>query len=79
MRYFDWLARRFDGDQPFVAYHAGLALLSAARELPPADLRHLASPLAEVEDLVTRLSPTTDRVAVVRAIRRQFDRRTAHA
>lgn len=75
VRYLDWLARRFDGDQPFIAYHAGVALLSAARELPSTDLRHLVSPLAKVEDLVTRLSPTTNRATVVRAIRRKFDER----
>ena len=33
VEWLDWLADRFDEEKPFVQYHAGLALLSAAKEL----------------------------------------------
>ncbi|MFT7841731.1 hypothetical protein Q5530_36820 [Saccharothrix sp. BKS2] len=75
VRHLDWLAGRFGGDQPFIAYHAGMALLTAARELPDADLRHLAGALQLAEALTARLAPTTDRASAVRAARTALEAR----
>ncbi|GAA1305678.1 hypothetical protein [Saccharothrix xinjiangensis] len=73
VRYLDWLARRFDGDQPFIAYHAGMALLTAARELSAVHPHRLAGALELAEALVARLSPTSDRATAVRAARVAFE------
>jgi inactive STAND len=35
--YLDWLVRRFEDDSAFIQWHAAVALLAAARQLPPAD------------------------------------------
>lgn len=44
VRYLDWLAERFSTEKPFIAYHAAVALLAAARELPDAELGQLDRP-----------------------------------
>ncbi|MFD7654805.1 hypothetical protein ACFV4N_12590 [Actinosynnema sp. NPDC059797] len=75
LRHLDWLARRFDGGQPFIAYHAGMALLTAARGLPVADLHHLAGALARAEALAARLDPASDRATTVRAVRAALEER----
>ncbi|MGM1063230.1 hypothetical protein [Saccharothrix sp. Mg75] len=75
VRHVAWLARRFGGDQPFIAYHAGIALATAARELPAADLDAVSAALTEVEDLVSGLRPGTDRAAVAAVARQELDLR----
>ncbi|WP_077000518.1 LON peptidase substrate-binding domain-containing protein [Variovorax sp. KK3] len=72
-----WLGTRIRQEKPFVAYHALLALLSAARQLPSEALR-------EVETAANRaqfdMSPTdahTDRADVLRSIRDVLSERRA--
>ncbi len=40
-RFLGWLAERIPAEKPFIGYHAAVALLAAARELPDAELGQL--------------------------------------
>lgn len=61
-----WLGQRVATERPFVGYRAAMALLAAARNLPPADLPAVAKTLREVKESLTAKGRTgTDRWAII--------------
>lgn len=75
VRYLDWLAERFSAEKPFIAYHAALALLAAARELPHDELGQLGAALRQAESSAARLRPDTDRARTLKFVDEEFQRR----
>lgn len=75
VRYLDWLAERFSVEKPFIAYHAALALLGAARELPHDELGQLDAALKQAESSAARLSPDTDRARTLKFADEELQRR----
>ena len=75
--YIDWLVERFRMEQPFVQYHAGVALLSTVRSrevsLYREKLRHM---LLIAKDYLGSSPGTTDREAVLEAALRELDLRS---
>jgi hypothetical protein len=76
VRYLDWLADRFAAESPFIAYHAAVALLTAARELRPEELDKVDQALSGAERSTQSLGPGTDRAQTVNLARKELDRRT---
>jgi hypothetical protein len=74
-RYLSWLVDRIESEKPFIGYHAAVALLAAARELPPGDLPAVGEALARAEATTRRLRPDTDRSATLQFAREELDRR----
>ena len=74
-RYLPWLVERFPAEKPFIGYHAAVALLAAARELPDPDLPQVDEALIEAEDAARRLRPDTDRAMTLRFAREELNRR----
>ena len=70
-----WLAERVAAEKPFIGYHAVVALLAAARELPDDDLRFVDEALAQAEAAARRLRTDTDRATLLRHARAELDRR----
>jgi hypothetical protein len=78
-RYLTWLADRLPPETPFVGYHAALALLAAARALPPEELEAVASSLDLALAHSRRLRPDTDRNITLRHAADELTRRRATA
>lgn len=71
--YLHWLGERLRTEQPFIGYHAAVALLAAARAL---DKRYHPMIRAALEEGFAALGPEkahTDRWAVLEETRRQLD------
>lgn len=77
VRYLDWLAERMSTEKPFVGYHAAVALLAAARELPLDQLDRLDAALTRAENEAARLPADADRTLTLRSAREELRRRTA--
>lgn len=63
-QHIDWLAERFRKEPPFVCYHAGVALLTAARVLP-SDRTQLLASIQKAKQLVGSGKESTDRFKVL--------------
>ena len=66
--YFEWLADRQGNEQPFVGYHAAVAMLAAARSPDPAGPKRLCAALALARRLLREkgLGEGADRETVLR-------------
>lgn len=73
--YLDWLAKRIAEEKPFIGYHAAVALLAGARELPPEDLPRVREALVDGEAAAGRLRHDADRATTLRFVREELDRR----
>jgi Domain of unknown function (DUF4062) len=71
----DWLAERLCDEAPFVGYHAAIALLTAARELPPEHLEQLDAALQRAIDCAKTDGRGTDRMVTLESARREVRRR----
>lgn len=74
--YLEWLADRICEEKPFVGYHAALALLHAARLLPPEDLPRLNEALERANTCADRAGPDSDRSMTLRHAHREMARRS---
>ena len=76
-----WLAERFKHEKPFIAYHAGLALIEAARQLPIAVLPTIRTIISSaVDDLKSKHRGRVgalDRYRVLQNALHEVDRRMA--
>jgi hypothetical protein len=70
-----WLAERMVPEKPFVAYHAAVALLAAARELRGDQLAQVDAALTRAETSASRLPRDSDRARTLQAARADLDRR----
>ena len=72
----DWLAERMDPEQekPFVSYHAAVALLDAATNLPTENCAKLRAALGKAKVLALRLSGDPDPMTVLRRAEQEFER-----
>jgi hypothetical protein len=75
VRRLPWLAQRIAAEKPFIGYHAAVALVTAARELPQHQLPDVASAVDAAESAAARLPPDADRAITLRNARRELDRR----
>jgi hypothetical protein len=77
----DWLAERMDPEQekPFVSYHAAVALLDAAMNLPTENCAELRAALGKAKVLALRLKGDSDRVTVLRRAEQEFERKCRKA
>ncbi|WP_154794122.1 DUF4062 domain-containing protein [Occultella kanbiaonis] len=73
--YLDWLGERMPAEQPFLGYHAAVALLVAARDLPVESLDQVAHALERAESMWSRLLRSTDRSRVLDNVRGELKRR----
>lgn len=73
--YLPWLVERIAAEKPFIGYHAAVALLAAARELPDGDLPRVEEALIQAEAAVRPLRPDADRAMTLRFVRVELDRR----
>ena len=74
-RYLGWLAERFGPEKPFVAYHAALGLLSAARSLDRDELPQVRAALDEAQRATRGLREDTDRSTTLRYADHELVRR----
>jgi hypothetical protein len=74
-----WLAERIAAEKPFIGYHAAVALVAAARELPQHQLPDVASAIDAAEAAAARLPADADRTFTLRNARRELDRRLSGA
>jgi hypothetical protein len=74
--YLPWLVERIASEKPFIGYHAAVALLAAARELPGDDLPRVEEALIQAEAVAGRLRPNTDRATTLGFVRDELTRRT---
>src|SRR5215207_9214061 len=58
--YLPWLVDRIAAEKPFIGYHAAVALLAAARELPNDDLPLVEDALVRAEAAAGRLRRDAD-------------------
>ena len=72
-----WLSDRIAREKPFVGYHAAVALLAAARDLPDEHLDAVGHAVTRAEEAASRLRPDTDRAATLRSARATLERREA--
>lgn len=63
-QYWDWLADRLREEQPFLGYHAAVALLTAVRASTPADRDGLEGSLSKAKESLRALQDT-DRAKVI--------------
>jgi hypothetical protein len=75
--YLPWLVERIAAEKPFIGYHAAVALLAAARELPDGDLPQVEEALIQAEAAARRLRPDTDRATTLGFVRKELQRRRA--
>jgi len=73
--YLPWLVDRIAAEKPFIGYHAAVALLAAARELPNDDLPLVEDALVRAEAAAGRLRRDADRAMTLRFVREELDRR----
>lgn len=73
----EWLAERMDPEQeqPFVSYHAAVALLDAVTDLPTVYCAKLRHALAKARELARRLKSDSDRVTVLQRAQQEFQRK----
>lgn len=73
----DWLAERLDPEQeqPFVAYHASVALLDAVTNLPPEHCPALAAALTKAMELGERLQGDSARLNVLTRAKQDLARK----
>ncbi|HEY0015390.1 MAG TPA: hypothetical protein VGC13_03700 [Longimicrobium sp.] len=66
--YFRWLGERMHRDeQPFIAYHAGVALLNAARNATPAEREILYGVISRALEETSHLNESADRRMVLKS------------
>ena len=77
----DWLAERLDPEkeQPFVAYHASVALLDAVTNLPPEHCAKLEEALTRAQELGARLQGDSARLNVLTRAKQDLKRKCADA
>lgn len=77
----DWLAERLDPEreQPFVAYHASVALLDAVTNLPPEHCAKLEAAIAKAMELGARLEGDSSRLNVLTRARQDLKRKCQEA
>lgn len=77
----DWLAERLDPEreQPFVAYHAAVALLDAVTNLPPECCAKLDAAIAKAQKLAARLEGDSSRLNVLTRARQDLKRKCQEA
>jgi hypothetical protein len=73
--YLPWLVARISIERPFVGYHAALALLAAAQELPTSQLDFVVDAVSEAEAVSARLRRDTDRALTLGYARDELERR----
>ena len=73
----EWLAERMDPEQeqPFVSYHAAVALLDAVADLPTENCAKLRLALTKARDFARRLKSDSDRVTVLQRAEQEFQRK----
>jgi hypothetical protein len=76
-RHLDWLAERLDPEQeqPFVAYHASVALLDAVTNLPPEHCPTLEAALTKAMELGERLQGDSARLNVLTRAKQDLARK----
>jgi hypothetical protein len=74
-QYLDWLSDGVLDRQPFIGYHAAVALLSAARTLRVEDLDAVQRAIERAIDGTQRLRPDTDRSVTLRNAHDEVRRR----
>ena len=62
-------------EKPFIGYHAVVALLAAARELPIEDLTQVRIALRQAKYLAAELGPDIDRAVALRLADEELERR----
>ena len=77
--YITWLAERMVVEKPFVAYHAAVALLAAARTLPETSLDVVAAGVAQAREGARNLRRDSDRDVTLRRAEVELVRRRSHA
>jgi hypothetical protein len=76
VRYLEWIAEQVGHEQPFIGYHAAVALLAGARELPERGLGELEAALTRAETYASRkFRPDADRSLTLRDTWAELDRR----
>lgn len=77
----DWLAERLDPEkeQPFVAYHASVALLDAVTNLPPEHCAKLQAAIAKAQQLAARLQGDSSRLNVLARAAQDLKRKCQEA
>lgn len=77
----NWLAERLDPEreQPFVAYHASVALLDAVTNLPPEHCARLEAAIARAQELGARLEGDSSRLNVLMRARQDLKRKCQEA
>jgi len=65
--YYRWLGERIRREKPFIVYHAGVALLNAARSASPEEHEILHGVISEAMETTGDLHESTDRRTVLRA------------
>jgi hypothetical protein len=73
----DWLAQRLDPEkeQPFVAYHAAVALLDAVTNLPPEYCAKLEAAVTKAQELGARLQGDSSRLNVLSQAKQDLKRK----
>jgi hypothetical protein len=66
-KYYYWLGERIRDEVAFLAYHAGVGLLNAARSASPRDKEILYRVISEAMEITADLGETTNRRSVLRA------------
>lgn len=64
--YFQWLAKRLGAEQPFIGYHAAVALQHAARNVTPGMREELRSAIQDALEFMREAADDSDRVAILR-------------
>lgn len=77
----DWLAERLDPEreQPFVAYHASVALLDAVTNLPPEHCPKLEAALTKAQQFAVRLEGDSSRLNVLTRAKQDLKRKCQEA
>ena len=77
----DWLAERLDPEreQPFVAYHASVALLDAVTNLPPEYCSKLKAAIAKAQQFAPRLEGDSSRLNVLTRAQQDLKRKCPEA
>lgn len=69
----DWLAERFRVEQPFVAYHAAVAMLVAARVLGPKHGQDLRNAIVKAQSYLGSGRESSDRYRVLQDVLREAE------
>jgi hypothetical protein len=74
-RHVEWLGERVCAEKPFIGYHAAVALLDAARLLPPEQLGEVHDAVGRADACSQRLRPDTDRTMTLANAMKELARR----